>query len=185
MGRDKENKILYEMDIVRGRREPAEVERQILACALLDGEKVRIQLLKDPGQAGKFQAHYMAGQLQGYTVKIEAEIESKENRADPFAAQCTNGFLKLIEGTWNHAFVNELCCFPNAAHDDQVDAASAAFRALVRRRHFFDGRSTIWLARIIVHGTSPSGSRGGACRRAASISCDCDSHTLQRKQLSR
>ena len=35
------------------------------------------------------------------------------------------------------AFVEELCAFPNGAHDDQVDAASAAFRALVRRRRMF------------------------------------------------
>jgi predicted phage terminase large subunit-like protein len=136
MGRDTETKTLYVLDIVRGRWEPAEVERQILACAILDGEKVRIQLPKDPGQAGKFQAYYYAGKLQGYTVKIEAETGSKENRADPFAAQCANGFVRLIEGSWNHAFVNELCGFPNAAHDDQVDAASAAFRALVRRIHY-------------------------------------------------
>jgi predicted phage terminase large subunit-like protein len=136
MGRDTTSRVLYVLDIVRGRWEPAEVERQILACALLDGEKVPIQLPKDPGQAGKFQAHYYAGKLQGYTVKIEPEVGSKENRADPFAAQCANAMVKLIEAPWNHAFVNELCGFPNAAHDDQVDAASAAFRALVRRRHY-------------------------------------------------
>ena len=39
-----------------------------------------------------------------------------------------------VEGAWNHAFVEELCAFPNGAHDDQVDAVSAAFRAVIRRR---------------------------------------------------
>ena len=42
--------------------------------------------------------------------------------------------VKLIEAKWNDTFVEELCAFPNGAHDDQVDAAAAAFRALVRRR---------------------------------------------------
>jgi predicted phage terminase large subunit-like protein len=133
MARDKETKILYVIDVTRGRWSPGDVEAKILSTAQVDGRDVRIQLAKDPGQAGKFQAHYYAGKLQGYTVKIEPEVGSKENRADPFAAQCEHGFVKLVENTWNQAFIEELCAFPNGAHDDQVDAASAAFRALVRR----------------------------------------------------
>jgi predicted phage terminase large subunit-like protein len=43
----------------------------------------------------------------------------------------------MVEAPWNQAFVEELCAFPNGAHDDQVDAVSAAFRALVRRRPLF------------------------------------------------
>jgi predicted phage terminase large subunit-like protein len=88
---------------------------------------------QDPGQAGKFQAAYLAGQLRGYSVSSEREEGNKERRADPFAAQCEHGFVKLVAGDWNQAFVDELCAFPNGAHDDQVDAASAAFRALMRR----------------------------------------------------
>ena len=83
--------------------------------------------------AGKFEAHYFAGLLQGYRVSIEPEQVSKEARADAFAAQCECGMVKLVEGAWNQAFIDELCAFPNGAHDDQVDAASVAFRALVRR----------------------------------------------------
>jgi hypothetical protein len=41
--------------------------------------------------------------------------------------------VKLVEGQWNRALIDELCAFPNGAHDDQVDAASAAFRSLLRR----------------------------------------------------
>jgi predicted phage terminase large subunit-like protein len=41
--------------------------------------------------------------------------------------------VRLVEGPWNQAFVEELCAFPSGAHDDQVDAASAAFRALINR----------------------------------------------------
>jgi Resolvase, N terminal domain len=48
-------------------------------------------------------------------------------------AQCEHGFVKLVAGDWNQTFVDELCAFPNGAHDDQVDAASSAFRALMRR----------------------------------------------------
>jgi predicted phage terminase large subunit-like protein len=38
-----------------------------------------------------------------------------------------------LEAQWNEAFIEELCAFNNGAHDDQVDAAAAAFRALQRR----------------------------------------------------
>jgi len=88
---------------------------------------------QDPGGAGKFEAHHFAGVLQGHSVAVEAEQGTKERRADSFASQCEQGMVKLLEGSWNRAFVDELCAFPNGAHDDQVDAASAAFRAIVRR----------------------------------------------------
>ena len=51
----------------------------------------------------------------------------------PCRAQCEHGFVKLVESDWNKDFVDELCAFPKGAHDDQVDAASAAFRAIMRR----------------------------------------------------
>ena len=69
---------------------------------------------QDPGQAGKFQAAYLAGQLRGYSVSSEREEGDKERRADPFAAQCEHGFVKIVEGDWNKSFIDELCCFPTA-----------------------------------------------------------------------
>ena len=44
--------------------------------------------------------------------------------------------VKLVEASWNQPFIEELCAFPNGDHDDQVDAASAAFRALMRQTTF-------------------------------------------------
>jgi predicted phage terminase large subunit-like protein len=101
------------------------------------GASYRIRIPQDPGGAGKFEANYLAGTvLQGFTVSTEREEGSKENRADPFAAQCEHGMVKLLEAPWNAAFVEELCAFPSGGHDDQVDAASAAFRALMRQPTF-------------------------------------------------
>ena len=121
------------IDVIRGRWSPAELENKIKATARWDGEETRIRIPQDPGQAGKFQAAYLAGQLRGYSVSSEREEGNKERRADPFAAQCEHRFVKLVAGDWHQAFVDELCAFPNGAHDDQVDVASAAFRALLRR----------------------------------------------------
>ena len=133
MGRDRDTHLLFIIDVIRGRFSPGERQRKIISTATLDGTACRIRIPQDPGSAGKFDAHHLAGLLQGHRVSSEREQGSKENRADPFVAQCEHGFVKLVEAPWNRDFVDELCAFPNWAHDDQVDAASAAFRALVRR----------------------------------------------------
>ena len=133
MGRDRDTHMLFIIDVIRGRFSPGERQRKIISTATLDGTACRIRIPQDPGSAGKFDAHHLAGLLQGHRVSSEREQGNKENRADPFVAQCEHGFVKLVEAPWNRDFVDELCAFPNWAHDDQVDAASAAFRALVRR----------------------------------------------------
>ena len=134
LGRDPATQIIYVIDVIRARYSPAERERKLLSTAILDGTGCRIRIPQDPGSSGKFEAHYLVGKLQGWSVSVELESQSKEMRAEPFAAQCENSFVKLIESPWNETFIDELCAFPNAAHDDQVDAVSAAFRALVRRQ---------------------------------------------------
>jgi predicted phage terminase large subunit-like protein len=134
MGRDPLTHLLYVLDVVRGRFSPAELERRVYSQAVLDGPETLIRIPEDPGSAGKFQARRFIELLQGYSVRAEREsgLGNKERRANPFAAQCEHGLVKLVEDSWNKAFVDELCAFPAGAHDDQVDAAGAAFRYLTR-----------------------------------------------------
>jgi predicted phage terminase large subunit-like protein len=131
MCRDPATGTLYIDSVVRERLSPGGVERAIKMTASSDGYGTSVRLPQDPGAAGKFQAYTLATKLQGYTVRIEREENSKENRADPFASQCEIGNVKLLRGAWNEIFIDELCAFNKGAHDDQVDAATAAFRALV------------------------------------------------------
>lgn len=135
MGRDPESHVLYVLDVVRGRWSPAQLIHEVKMMAAIDGYNCRIRIPQDPG-AGKFVAHALAAELQGYSVTVEPEHVSKAQRAVPLAWQAENRLLVLRKGNWNKAFIEELCAFPNGANDDQVDATAAAFRALIRRPHW-------------------------------------------------
>ncbi len=38
--------------------------------------------------------------------------------------------MKLLRGDWNERFLDEICAFPNAQFDDQVDAFADALNEL-------------------------------------------------------
>ena len=40
------------------------------------------------------------------------------------------GTVKLVRGSWNEAFLDELILFPDGEHDDQVDAVAGAYQVL-------------------------------------------------------
>jgi len=90
----------------------------------------QIHIPQDPGQAGKEQAQSYVRELAGFYVVSKPVTGDKVTRAEPFAAQWQQGNILLLEGPWNDTLLDELERFPDAAHDDQVDAASDAFRAV-------------------------------------------------------
>lgn len=89
--------------------------------------RTRISIPQDPGQAGKEQAESYQKELAGFKVDIVPVSQDKVLRAEPFAAQWQIGNVLLLEGPWNDELLNELEGFPDALHDDQVDACSDAF----------------------------------------------------------
>jgi predicted phage terminase large subunit-like protein len=119
------------LDIVRLRGAPDAVERAIIGTAGRDGHEVLISLPEDPGQAGKHQSQYFIKQLMGFRVESTRETGSKEVRAGPVASQVNGGNLAIVRAGWNDAFLTEMASFPNAAHDDQIDALSRAFAVLM------------------------------------------------------
>lgn len=123
--------LFYIADIQRLRGSGLEVERALRQAAILDGREIAISLPRDPGQAGKVQADYLLRQLAGFSVRATPESGDKTTRAAPVAAQAEAGNIRLLRGPWNEAFLEEVALFPNGAHDDQVDALSRAFAALV------------------------------------------------------
>ncbi|MGB1561563.1 MAG: phage terminase large subunit [Sinimarinibacterium flocculans] len=122
----------YIEDVQRDRLSPAGVDRMLKSTASQDGRTVKIRLPQDPGAAGKAVASHHVKWLVGYDVRATPETGSKEVRATPVSAQAEAGNIKLVRGAWNEAFLEEVSMFPNAPHDDQVDALSGAFAELLQ-----------------------------------------------------
>jgi predicted phage terminase large subunit-like protein len=114
-------------DMVAEQMGPDERDRLIVNTASADSKAVRISIPQDPGQAGKSQVLYLTRQLAGFTVKSSPESGDKVTRAEPFAAQVNVGNVLMVRGSWNAGLMQQMRDFPNAKHDDQIDALSRAF----------------------------------------------------------
>jgi predicted phage terminase large subunit-like protein len=122
--------VFYIEDVKRDRWSPADVEKNLKNTASQDGLEVRIRMPQDPGAAGKSDAATKVKLLAGYEVKVVAPTGEKSVRAKPASAQSEAGNVRLIRGPWNDTFLDEVCSFPNAQHDDQVDAFADALNEL-------------------------------------------------------
>lgn len=122
--------IFYVEDVVRDRWSPHDVEKNLKATASQDGIEVRVRIPEDPGAAGKADAATKIKLLAGYDVTAVRPTGEKSVRAKPASAQAEAGNVKLVRGRWNETFLDEVCSFPNAQHDDQVDAFADALNEL-------------------------------------------------------
>jgi len=61
--------------------------------------------------------------------------KDKVTRALGWAAKAEAGKVILVRGPWIEEFIEEVCGFPSATHDDQVDAVSLAFRMMTEPKH--------------------------------------------------
>lgn len=124
------NGIFYVEDVERGRWSPNEVEIKLKNLASHDGLVVTVRMPQDPGAAGKADAATKVKLLAGYSTKVQPVTGDKATRAKPASAQAEAGNVKLVKGRWNDAFLDEVCSFPNAQFDDQVDAFADALNEL-------------------------------------------------------
>jgi phage terminase large subunit-like protein len=54
--------------------------------------------------------------INGYLVR-----EGKESRAQVAAKYIESGRVKLIKGSWNEAYIDQMTKFPNSKHDEFID----------------------------------------------------------------
>ncbi len=122
--------IYYVTDVIRGRWATDDRDREMALATKLDGMNCMVHIPQDPGQAGKSQVAALIRRLAGFAIRHARPTGPKVTRADPFATQVNNGNVRIVYGDWNAEFVEELRQFPAGKHDDQVDAAAAAFLEL-------------------------------------------------------
>lgn len=124
------NGVFYVEDVERGRWSANEVNKKLKNAASQDGITVTVRMPQDPGAAGKADAETKVKLLAGYKIKVVQPTGDKATRAKPASAQAEAGNVKLVRGPWNIEFLDEVCSFPNAQHDDQVDAFADALNEL-------------------------------------------------------
>lgn len=126
-------------DVVRERTSALGVEQLIRETAATDAvfaasrnAPLYVRMEQEPGASGaSLIDHYLRTVLPGYNFAGIRPTGSKSTRAAPVASLAEAGHLYLVRAEWNDAFLDELCAFPLAGHDDQVDALSGAFTFLV------------------------------------------------------
>lgn len=139
ISRSFQNKLFYIEDVIRFRGSPGEVERAIQNTASQDGLETEIILEQDPAQAGKAEIDHLIRGLSGFTVRPVPVTQKKTLRAGPASSQAEAGNIKILRGSWNNQFLEELTNFPDGAHDDQVDTLSGGILELSQSRmNIFD-----------------------------------------------
>lgn len=144
--------IFYVEDVVRGQWSPSSRNKIMRAVAEMDARRYRntvnIWVEQEPGSGGKESAILSVQNLVGFPVwtevtsgvkhRIKDGIQvpgaAKITRALPFAAQAEHGNVKVVSARWNRDWFDEMMAFPEAVHDDQVDATSGAFNKLAVRQ---------------------------------------------------
>lgn len=116
------------LDVRRDRLTPAGVERLVRQTAEMDGAETLIYMEQEPGSSGVNTIdHYTRHVLAGFAFWGEKHTGSKSERALPLASMAEHGHVRLLRGPWNKDFLDEIEVFPLGTHDDQADAAAAAF----------------------------------------------------------
>jgi predicted phage terminase large subunit-like protein len=126
--------IFYIRDIQRLRDVPSVVESLVYNTAKSDGKETIICMEQEPGSGGVNTIDSYRRRIipVGFSFYADKSVVGKETRNSPFLAHCQQGKVKLIQGSWINDFLSEIEVFPEGFHDDQVDAASGAFRVLLR-----------------------------------------------------
>jgi len=133
----------YILDLVHGRWEWPALIRIIGQTARSDGPGV-VQTIETVGvQRGMLDLLRAEPALADIPFHGVMPLADKIARANTWLARAEQGKVKLLRGEWNAAWLDEICAFPEAEHDDIVDATSGAFAGLAVPHHV-EYAESIW-----------------------------------------
>lgn len=120
----------YVLDVFHERVDWGDLTETLARVMLEDGAAVA-QYVENKGYMSRaIQALNIDPRLHGYQI-FPAEVDKdKVTRALPAAAKAASGVVHVLDRYWTDVFLDELCGFPYAAHDDLVDAFAGAETAL-------------------------------------------------------
>jgi len=122
----------YIKDIIRVQASPGDVEKLVKQTAIHDGFETSIVIEQEPGSSGVYTVeNFTKNVLRGYSAIGVRSTGSKIVRAQPLSAAIYNGHVMITaDSVWAPTLIYEMVQFPNAGHDDQVDAVSGAYNTL-------------------------------------------------------
>jgi predicted phage terminase large subunit-like protein len=127
----------YVLDMVHDRLEWPALLRLITQTALADGADVQQSIETAGVQKGLLDLLLAEPALASTAVRGIQPVGDKITRANAWLARAEQGKVKLMRGAWNQTWLDEICAFPEAEHDDIVDATSGAFTAIGQSRSVF------------------------------------------------
>ena len=89
----------------------------------------------EPKASGKSTVQMLKEFTDLNVMEIKGRKDSKETELSNTAPSVESGRFNLVQGTWNELFLDRVCSFPNAAHDEAVDLLCYA------RRKYFSGKN--------------------------------------------
>lgn len=96
-----------------------------------DGPSCWIGLWQDPGGAGVIAVDTIRDKLGGFAVETRYTSRDKLAFAKAWSPLVEQGRVYLLRAPWNRVLLSECDGFPEAAHDDIVDAVSLAVQVLL------------------------------------------------------
>lgn len=131
LGRGVDGRV-YVLDVWRERREFPAVRREVRR----QGECEKVKAVGVESTAFQLAAVQVLRKdgLSFPLLAIPAD-KDKVSRALEWIAAAEAGDIALARGAWNDAWLCEVCGFPDATNDDQVDSFGVAWRTLRRFSH--------------------------------------------------
>jgi predicted phage terminase large subunit-like protein len=128
----------YVLHVSRFKRTPGARDAVIEQTAKVDGRDTRVQFETEPGSGGLAQVETLRDMLTGYWTDAVKPSGDKFTRAGPFASAAERGIIRIVDGSWTQAYLDELeAANPSEPDDDQyldqMDASSGAFEWLAKQ----------------------------------------------------